>query len=118
MEVVSALVVFVCVLLLEGGGASRWRPRPDVSVSESKTAELIVGQRLRVNRVWSFKATGRRGVRPEHFQGGLPAGPIGRLTGGQIYQSEKLPTYQGIQVTQKQRFQLKDTFMHSLALLG
>lgn len=88
VEVVRAQVVLVCVLLLEGGGASRWRPRPDVSVSESKTAELIVGQQLRVDRVWSLEATGRRGV--EHVQGGLPAAPIGRLTGGQIYQSENL----------------------------
>lgn len=111
----SALVVFVGGPLPEGGGASRWRPRPDVSASESKTAELVVGQQLRVDRVRSREATGRRRV--EHFQGHLPAAPIGRLTGGQIYQSEK-----GFQLIgafkPQQRFYLKDTFMHSLALLG
>lgn len=49
LEVVGALVVFVCVLLLEGGGASRWGPTPDGRVSESQTAELMVGQRLMVS---------------------------------------------------------------------
>lgn len=38
--------MFMCVFLDEGGGASRWGPTPDGSVSESKTTELMVGQRL------------------------------------------------------------------------
>lgn len=87
MAAVGAPVVFVCVLLVEGGGASRWGPTPDGSVSGSKTAQLIVGQRLTVSggKGRALKATRRRGVGPprwlEHFLAAPPTGPIGRLVG-------------------------------------
>lgn len=60
-----ALVVFVCVGPVEGGGASRWAPTPDVSVSESQAAESqVVGQQLGAGGVRTLKATRRRGVEP------------------------------------------------------
>lgn len=91
MPIVRTLVVFVCVLLVEEGGAGRRSPTPDGRVSESKTAELIVGQQLR-GRGRPLKATGRGGLGPtrwlEHFLAAALTGPIGRLV-GHICQSEE-----------------------------
>lgn len=86
MAAVSALVAFVCVLLVEGGGASRWGPTPDGGVGESKR---LAGGRFQAG---SLEATGRGGAGPRgrlaHFLAAPLAGPIGRLV-GQIYQPEE-----------------------------